>query len=523
MLARVGTKLFPDRRSVLLGAAALAGCASAAPQPASADPEADADFRTFVDRLAQRSRASRPFLLRRYDASRLTPDGRILYEAIAQGLDADAALSRRQWGADSLPYAVSHRYGAYRRAAEMREDDDLRIILREINRDTNRLEGDAERGVIAPDFVLDATMPAVEGAARRLAETGGEEREAITAAVQRQLGVLRELRTRATSEAGVWRLPDGEAFYADTLQFQLGARVSPREAHETAFRRARELQAEADVLLRGYGLSQGDVASRLRALAADPRHLAADDGAKARAVDEMNVRLARVRALLADVITDGGTAPGTVQRLDPAIEANGAQGRRQGGRYLVDLGAPRPTWTLPSVVHHEVCPGHILQAQYERGLAVPNLQARYAGGYSEGWATYAEQLADDIGAFSNDPLGRIGHLQWMLFRLARVIADTGIHVMRWSRERAVEEMRALQGDSIAFVSIEDDVVRFCAQPGTFAAQGLAALHIADLRERMRREARQSFSMPAFHDAMLRHGPLSPPGLEQAARAAFALG
>ena len=75
--------------------------------------------------------------------------------------------------------------------------------------------------------------------------------------------------------------------------------------------------------------------------------------------------------------------------------------------------------------------------------------------------------------------------------MARVVADTGIHAMRWSRERAIEEMRALQGDSIAFVSIEDDVVRFCAQPGVYAAQGLAALHIAELRERTRRAARAS--------------------------------
>jgi uncharacterized protein (DUF885 family) len=108
----------------------------------------------------------------------------------------------------------------------------------------------------------------------------------------------------------------------------------------------------------------------------------------------------------------------------------------------------------------------------------------------------------------------------MLFRMARVVADTGMHVMRWGREQAIHEMRALQGDSIAFVSIEDDVTRFAAQPGALAAQGLAALHIADLRERTRRAAGDSFHLARFHQAMLRHGPLSPPGLEQAARAEF---
>jgi uncharacterized protein (DUF885 family) len=175
---------------------------------------------------------------------------------------------------------------------------------------------------------------------------------------------------------------------------------------------------------------------------------------------------------------------------------------------------------LPSVVHHELLPGHILQAPFERAAAPPALQVRYASGYSEGWAVYAEQLADELGAFADDPLGRIGYLQWMLFRMARVVADTGIHVMRWSRARAIEEMRALQGESIAFISIADDVDRFCVQPGLYAAQGLAALHLAELRETTRRAAHGRFELARFHDAMLRRGPLSPPGLEEAARAAF---
>jgi uncharacterized protein (DUF885 family) len=81
-------------------------------------------------------------------------------------------------------------------------------------------------------------------------------------------------------------------------------------------------------------------------------------------------------------------------------------------------------------------------------------------------------------------------------------------------------MHELQGESIAFVSIEEDVLRICVQPGFYAAQGLAALHLEDLYERTRRQARDRFSAPRFHNDMLEHGPLSPPGLEQAARAAF---
>lgn len=513
-----------DRRALLLGgAAALAGCASApaaAPMP-EGDAQADAELVTLVERLAERSRRTRFFLLRQFDASRLTLSGRILYDAVLQGAHADAALAERSWGANGLPYAVTHRYGAYRRATQLEEGEDARTLARAINDETNQLEGDAARGVIAPAFVSEPTIAGVRAAAARAAELGTNWNERLADAFERQIGVLEGQLSSAPSEPGMWRLPDGEAFYAQALQYQLGAAVDPREAHARALERCAELQAEADTLLRGYRLTQGSVAERMRALAADPRHVVASDEAKARAVTEMNARLARVRALLVGAIDGVAEAQADVRRLAANIEDNGKQGRRQGSVYFVDLGAPRPSWTLPSVVHHELIPGHILQDRYGRG-GPPPLQLRYAQGYSEGWATYAEQLADDVGAFAEDPLGRIGYLQWMLFRMARIVADTGIHVMRWDRARAVEEMRALQGDSIAFVSIEDDVVRFCAQPGAHAAQGLAALHIAELRERTRREAGAAFDMARFHAAMLTRGPLSPPGLEQAARAAFAL-
>lgn len=510
-----------DRRSLLLaGAAALAACANA---PAHmADPEADEEFRTLVARLGERSRPTRAFLLRRFDATRLTPQGRILFDGVLDGAEADAALARRRWGANGIPYAVSHRYGAYRRAAELREEDSIRVAIREVNQDTNRLGGDAGRGVIPPDFLIDATVPALEAAAQRVSEADAEDHETLAEALTNQADALRGLRQRAGGEAGVWRLPDGEEFYAQTLQFQLGARTDPREAHTRALERCRELHAEADALLRGEGLTHGDVGERLRALAADPRYLYSDDDAgRDRAVADMSAALERIRGLIGAALPGADIAPARITRL--AVEVNGTQGRRAGSRYEVDLGniRQRPSWTLPSVVHHELIPGHILQTPYERQANAPALQVRYASGYSEGWATYAEQLADDLGAFEGDPCARIGYLQWMLFRVARVAVDTGIHAMRWSRAHAEAQMRALQGDSIAFVSIADDVVRICAQPGAGAAQGLAAMHIAELRDMMRRDARRTFDLGEFHLAMLRHGPLAPAGLAQAARAAFA--
>lgn len=508
-----------DRRTLLLaGAGALTGCASARP---AADPVADAQFRDLVDRLAERPRRTRAFLLRRFDPTRLTDEGRVLFKAVLPGAEADAALARRAWGVNALPYAVTHRYGAHRRLAALHEADDPDRLAIEIQAETNRMEGDARRGVIAPDFLLDAAIEAVEAAAERIAGANEARTEPVAHALRQQLDVMRALRGRAPSEAGVWQFPDGEGFYTQTIEFHCGAAIDPYAAHEMARARAHALQGEADALLRAQGLSHGDVAQRLRALLAEPRRLTpADGGGKAAVVAAMNASLAAVRPLLASVIEGADDAPAQVRLLPAQYEGAGTQGRRGDGAYYVDLGAPRPRWTLPSVVHHELVPGHILQARYETAASAPALQVRYASGYSEGWATYAEQLADEAGAFANDPLARLGYVHWMLFRLARVVADTGLHALRWPRQRAIEEMRTLQGDSVAFVSIEEDVARICAQPGAYAAQGLTALHIAQLRAHAQRLAGAAFDAKRFHAAMLRFGPLSLSGLEQAARAAF---
>ena len=155
---------------------------------------------------------------------------------------------------------------------------------------------------------------------------------------------------------------------------------------------------------------------RLRgAVAGDPRHLYEDSPAgKARAAEDMSASLERVRSRLANSIANIADVNANVRLLPPAQEANGAMGRRQGAAYLVDLGniRARPRWTLPSVVHHELIPGHILQAPYERAAAAPEIQLRYASGYSEGWSTYAEQLADEAGAFTGaEKKGRKGKFE----------------------------------------------------------------------------------------------------------------
>ena len=194
--------------------------------------------------------------------------------------------------------------------------------------------------------------------------------------------------------------------------------------------------------------------------------------------------------------------------MSAADEAKGRGGYRepprdgQPGAYYVDLKAirERPSWTLPSVAFHELTPGHLLQGPLQEAAHPDPQRVRGGPAFSEAWATYAEQLAADLGAYADDPLGEIGFLQWRLFRTGRVVADTGLHARAWSRDQAIAAMTALQGQSIAFITIEADVDRMIQTPGKAAAEGLGALTLSRLRPPRRA------GWPAFHRTVLQAAP-----------------
>jgi uncharacterized protein (DUF885 family) len=297
--------------------------------------------------------------------------------------------------------------------------------------------------------------------------------------------------------------------YGRALAAAYGGEVDALPAHRLALAAARTAQIRADRLLRGQGLTDGDVGARFRQLARDPRWLYPDDQVgRDRAVADMNGRLAAMRPKLIAAFGDLPIAQAEVRRMSAADEARGRGGYREiprGGRpgaYYVDLRAirQRPAWTLPSVAFHELTPGHLLQAPLQEAANPDPQRVRDAPAFSEAWATYAEQLAADLGAYADDPWGEIGFLQWRLFRLGRVVADTGLHARGWSRDRAIAVMTALQGQSIAFITIEADVDRMMQAPGKAAAEGLGALTLSRLHPAHRAE------WPKFHRTVLLGSP-----------------
>ncbi|HLZ75435.1 DUF885 family protein [Phenylobacterium sp.] len=297
--------------------------------------------------------------------------------------------------------------------------------------------------------------------------------------------------------------------YRSALAAAYGGPVDPAGAHQSAQAAAAAAQARLDALLRGQGLTAGGPGARLRTLAKDPRWLYPDSEAgRDHAVREMNTRLSAFRPNLRRALGDLPIAPAAVRRMSAADVAAGKGGYREApadgkpGAYYIDLRdiRARPSWTLPSVGFHEVTPGHLLQLPLQGAACPPEARIKASGAYVEAWAIYAEQLCCDLGAYAGDPLGEIGYLQWRLFRLGRIVADTGLHAMGWSRDQAVAALRDLQGFGAAFITIEADVARIAAQPGKCAAEGLGALSLATWRPADRGR------WPAFHKAVLADGP-----------------
>jgi uncharacterized protein (DUF885 family) len=267
-------------------------------------------------------------------------------------------------------------------------------------------------------------------------------------------------------------------------------------------------------LLTDLGLSRGSVGERLRILKRLPGHgFTNDEAGRVQAIAGMNAALARIRPRLGAWFDRPFETGASVRRMSPADERDGKRGYRDPARatYYPDLAAvhERPAWTLATVAFHETIPGHLLQLSRQSGADPHPLQVRYAPGYPEGWAIYAEALVDRSGLLS--PVEQIGFIQSLLFRLARVTCDIGIHLRRWDRARAIRYLEETVGFEL-FFPFAVEVDRYAAEPGAFAGDAMVALTLMRLGQRA--AASDTTGLRTFHDAVLNRGPLSIAALER---------
>ena len=448
------------------------------------------------------------------------------------------------------PYVISQNGGAYqsmpdfldtRQPVETVQDAEdylarLDGFATTLDQETERLRHDSSLGVIPPDFMIglildqmDKTrLPAGEAVAvqslkRRAAAKGLSGRyadraaqtwsKAVLPALDRQRDLVQALSAKATHDAATRRLPQGEAFYAMALKNTTTSSMSAAEVHRFGLDQAKAISARLDGELRKQGMTKGTVAERMAALYKDPRQLYPDtDEGKAQAIAYCNDRLVAIRGKLPQAFTRQPPYKFEVRRVPRANEAGAASAYSQGaaidgsrpGYVYFNLrdSAEWPKFCLATTVYHEGLPGH----QMEGGLALSNaslpLIRKGSGfsGYGEGWALYAEQVADELGMYDDDPYGRLGYLKFQLFRAHRCVVDTGIHTMGWSREKAAQYFVDGEGEAPGFAARE--VERYCASPGQACSYKIGHSVFVRLRDEAKAKQGVRFDLKAYHDAVL---------------------
>jgi len=329
---------------------------------------------------------------------------------------------------------------------------------------------------------------------------------------------------KSTHDAGVWRLPDGEAYYAAALQAATTTTMTPQEVHQLGLDVGKELSARADVLFKKIGMTRGTVGQRYRQLFKSKKYIYPNtDAGKAKLIADLNKVVQDMQARLPQYFGALPKAPLEIRRIPKETEqgasthynAGSLDGTRP-GIYWLNLRdtAEAPYWDMITTTYHEGIPGHHLQLTLALQADLPMLR-RVAGfnAYQEGWALYAEQLAQEMGVYKDDPAGELGYIHDALLRSGRLVTDTGIHALRWSREKAAQTLSDIEGDPISLANQE--IERYAVWPGQACSYMVGKVTILRLREKAKAALGPAFDIRKFHDAVLLAGAMPLTVLESA--------
>ncbi|HVI34013.1 DUF885 domain-containing protein [Phenylobacterium sp.] len=502
--------------------------------------------------------------LEAFPDSALSPQARIHKGVVAYALKLGADAAPFDYGDNTLasamsesstPYVVSQQDGAYaavpefldsQHAIETEDDaDDYLSRLHELSQvlaeETDRIRKDDRLGVVPPDFILANILGQQQGLlairpgqsrlvtslARRAREkqlSGDLEARAtrlveteVYPALAQQYETLKGLAPRAGRDAGVWRLPQGEAYYRWLLREGTSTSLTADEIHRIGLEQNRAIEARMDGLLRARGLAQGTVGERMTALGRDPKHLFPDtDAGRAQLIDYLNGVIAAMRPKLSQAFTLRLKAPIEVKRVPVEIEDGAGQGYMNFGSldgsrpstYYINLKTTQnwPKFSLPTLTFHEGVPGHAWTGAYltETGK-MPLIRIILSGfnAYIEGYALYAEQLADEIGMYDADWAGRLGYLQAQRFRAVRLVVDTGLHAKRWTRDQAIQW--AVDNTGRARDAMTSEIDRYCATPGQACGYKIGHTEINRMRDKARAAFGPRFDVRRFNDLLVQTG------------------
>ena len=487
------------------------------------------------------------------DAAAIDYDS-VLYDRLA----TDRANRRFSYGGEGAgnPYVLSQLDGAYVQIPDFLDSQHtiattadceaylsrLNAFARLMDEEVERARADAAAGVIPPDFAIAGAIAqmkllrapadkstlvsslATRARARQIpgdwaARAAAVYQQKVVPSLGRQIAFMESLLPRAVHDAGVWRLPDGDAYYAESLRTSTTTDLAPDEVHRMGLEVTRDLTARADALFKQIGMSKGSVAERYGALFRDPQYLYPDtDAGRQAEIAALNTLVRAMEKRLPDYF---GTLPRTpleIRRIPPATEGGSSthysEGSLDGSRpgiYWLNMRnmGEVPFWDMPTTTFHEGVPGHHLQLTLQRQSNLPDIRKiLFFGAYIEGWALYAEQLAQEMGFYAGKPAWELGYLHDALLRSGRLVVDTGIHAKRWSREQAVSTLHNIDGDPLPLCGQE--IERYACSPGQASSYMVGKITMLRLRDTARKALGPRFDIRTFHDAVLLSGsmPLS---------------
>lgn len=395
-----------------------------------------------------------------------------------------------------------------------------------------------QQGAIPPDFIVEKSLAVVEafiepGAGQnpiyltfkdRMEKAGIEDAEAyadralqiidadVLPAYQRIADYMGEIRSSAPHDAGLWRLPNGEALYAAMIRHMTDSNLSADDIHRTGLDEVNRITTQMDEILRSEAYTDGTVGERMQQLNVEARFLYPNDAeGKERLLNDLRAQVDGMYAELPNWFRKLPEHKVEVRMVPEFSQASAPMGYYNNpapdgsrpGYYFINLRdtALHPSWTLPTLSYHEAVPGHHLDGATGMELDVPPLvKALWSNTSGEGWALYGERLAAEMGMYADDPYGDLGRLQAELHRAVRLVTDTGMHAKKWSREQAIEYMVETEGLDEATATSE--IERYVVWPAQALGYKLGQLKILALREEARQSLGNAFDIRDFNQQVL---------------------
>ena len=334
-------------------------------------------------------------------------------------------------------------------------------------------------------------------------------------AYQKLHAYLTDQMQRAEEDAGIWKLPDGQAYYNFLLRNHTTLEMDAEAIHQLGLAEVARLNDQIRSKLDGLDLPSEKPADQLSLMMQDPQYLCLNEGSEDIILEMYQSILDEANQQMPDVFRQGRLGSIQVKAM-PAYKQDDSpialaeppalDGSRE-GTVWINLREPENiySWGMQTLAYHEGIPGHVYQmamAQRIRGL--PSFRRFYFfSAYSEGWALYAERLASELNL--TNALSELGRLQALLWRAARLVVDTGIHAYRWTREEAIDYMLKITG--LPERDVITEVERYIVMPGQACAYYIGYLQFSEWRQKAEATLGEAFDIKDFHDVLINNSGL----------------